>query len=731
MRRSRTTFASEAGRFIHVGVFSVLSLVAVAHPVALPFLLLEGRHLWRHARSILFMALAAAAILLGRTAWIVSRPAFAETTFTGVVTATTDNRITVLTEGRRIFVYGDAAVEPGEVVTVVAVAYTYEPRSIEHGFDYGSYLRQNGVSGAVRATSVTVTGKRFVPACVAASVAAWVATRYDGEALSMLRLFLLGDSGALPDDLAETGRNLGIAHLFAVSGMHVGAVGLLLDGFLRRMHLRKGIRAGVVGFTLTLFAAICGCTVSVVRAVLGNLAATVNGLLKGPFTATDLFAFITVGVLIANPFAIASVGFQLSYLVTASILLGGTLVKTEDPIRKTLFVTLLANVVSLPILLEQNGSFNVAGIAANVVFVPFVEFLAVPLSLLVVLVPAAEPLLDLAGRGFFVAVAAAGTADLSIGVNFASDLAKAVYWLVAFTALVRLSSGKPVIWNGVAAAFLAFLCVLFPRPIAGATVTILDVGQGDAVAIAADGCRMLVDTGRTDSRDTLVNYYLKENVRHLDYVVLTHADDDHAGEIMDLDAAVDIGAIVSGGSLCPQCRARESIVRTGDSLVCGSLEFEVLSAGDPSENDGSVVLYGIIGEDRWLLMGDAGEDVEAQVEFPDVDVLKVGHHGSATATSALLLTKTTPAFAVLSVGRTNRYGHPDPDVLERLREADAVILRTDLLGSITFVYPVWGGRIIAANGIEGPFGKLKFGILRITAVFPSRSRHGIMGAVIG
>ncbi|MCK7486411.1 MAG: MBL fold metallo-hydrolase [Bacillus subtilis] len=136
-------------------------------------------------------------------------------------------------------------------------------------------------------------------------------------------------------------------------------------------------------------------------------------------------------------------------------------------------------------------------------------------------------------------------------------------------------------------------------------------------------------------------------------------------------------------------------MRRGTSSSAWTLAFSVLSAGAATENDGSIVLYGLIGIDRWLFTGDAGTALENSIDWPAADVLKVGHHGSSTSTSASLLASAQPRFAVISVGRTNRYGHPDAEVLDRLSASGAIVFRTDEAGTIQFAYPPWGGRVVS------------------------------------
>lgn len=229
----------------------------------------------------------------------------------------------------------------------------------------------------------------------------------------------------------------------------------------------------------------------------------------------------------------------------------------------------------------------------------------------------------------------------------------------------------------------------------------IDVGQADAALVLCDGSAMLIDGGNAADSDLIYSYLKKHEVDRLDYVVCTHAHEDHVG---GLAGALNYASVNT--ALCPvtsyDSKAFKSFVKylkkqkvditvpeAGDTYSLGSAKFEILGpiSGDvDGENNSSIVLRIVYKNTSFLFTGDA--ELEEEMEIIDEGytlestLLKVGHHGSETSTSYGFLKEVLPQYAVISVGKNNSYGHPTEDVLSRLRDADVTVFRTDIQGDI-------------------------------------------------
>lgn len=237
-------------------------------------------------------------------------------------------------------------------------------------------------------------------------------------------------------------------------------------------------------------------------------------------------------------------------------------------------------------------------------------------------------------------------------------------------------------------------------PVSGSfEVHFIDVGQADAALVLCDGMSMLIDGGNAEDSSLMYTYLKNRNITKLDYVIGTHAHEDHIGGIA---GALNYASVVT--TYCPvtsyDTRAFSNFVKAanrhsspiivpnvGDRFSLGSADCQILgvnSADDP--NNSSIVLRITYGQTSFLFTGDAEREAEQVILDRGYDlrsdVLKVGHHGSASSTSYYWLRQVAPKYAVISVGTGNSYGHPTETVLSRLRDAEVTTFRTDLQGDI-------------------------------------------------
>lgn len=503
-----------------------------------------------------------------------------------------------------------------------------------------------------------------------------------------------------------------------------------------------GRAAAVFGMGLApLYADFAGGSGSAWRAAWMLMAAFAARALGRIPCASRALALSVLTGWVVDPLVAFDVSFLLSAAATAGLLvLGGPLARPCERLRsrparafgKAIATTLAAMAPCAPLLAMLGSDLTLAGVFANVIAAPFGELVALPLCLahaVTAPVPLLEQGVALVASGALLVVRqiaheSAAATWLAFGVPDpnAYQLALCAPLFTGFL-LAVLPSGRPGhlcrAWVVAAAVGLGVIEVAARRagaPEGELRMTALAVGQGDATLVdLPDGSLMLVDAGGAlfegapDPGERVVVPVLRARRRErIDVLVVTHPHPDHAGGVFAVLDAVSVGEIwlpVSASDDAPALEtrllaeaARRNVPVRGPRALCGrSRAFggavvRVLapcpdSVPGRSINDNSLVVRVELGERALLLMGDAEHEQEnALIAHPAIrlraDVLKVGHHGSRTSTSEVLVARVAPRVATVSCGVRNRFGHPSPEVVERLTERGVRVLRTDRHGAI-------------------------------------------------
>lgn len=504
----------------------------------------------------------------------------------------------------------------------------------------------------------------------------------------------------------------GTAHLIAVSGSHLAIVGFVIESALQKTRLSRGLQRGLLVLALAAYAVFTGASPSAVRACCMVAATLVaNGAGRRRHGLSALFVTMAIFVLL-RPTVLFEMGFQLSCASVFAILCfcpyaTYALCELSVPsgVAGILSVTLCSQLATLPVTIPTFGTFSLIAPLANAVIGPVISVL---LASSVVLVPCS--LVPLLSRVALVVPMIVARCALFFEQLFAAVPGASVtvppdtvwVYVVPFALAVLLvwwprPRARPMAAGLACLVLLAAIPYVYWDRFASPSVTVLDVGQADAILIRQGGAVALVDCG-LDER--VVSALVRNNVHHIDAVFVTHWDEDHWGGLPAVLEQFSVGTIAVAADALEDAPAevlsRPGVeyrqVRRGDTVDIGSFCARVMwpfESVDGEGNEDSLVLllsYVQGGQSlRMLLTGDAELDQEREFvqKVGDIDVLKLGHHGSKVSVDLDLLEALKPELSIASAGEGNRYGHPSDACIDAVKEAGGAFACTIEQGDIT------------------------------------------------
>lgn len=658
---------------------------------------------------------------------------------------------------------------PGMKVWVSGQAELFEGPRNPGEFDYRLYSRSKKLRVKIRGWDARVTDRSAPPyrrliKTVHHKAESVLEQFCEPEDRGIYQALLLGDQTLLSGEVRDLYQESGIAHLLAVSGLHVSLIGMGLYGLLRRFGIGYGGAGALAGAVLFFYGGLTGFGPSVFRAlamILCTFFASYLGRTCDLLSAAALSLFFLA---LDSPYQLFAGGVQLSYGAVAAVGLGNEISRGWSRKRQTLWISFCIQIVTYPILLYHFFEFPVYSIFLNLIVLPLMAYVVgsgLGAVFLGTLAQQAGLLAQLPSRGFglshFLGAAAVGAlgtghyllkfyrflCETALRLPFHSltpgrpaffKILLYYLFLAVFFCKVKDWLERDGIKGRARALSTCFVCILLlaVNPRFGFEAAVLDVGQGDGIFLEAGRTRMLVDCGSAQlknvGKNRLIPFLKSRGITRLDYVFVTHGHLDHVNGIRYLleEGEIPVDLLVFSclsredetcgelAALQEEAGGRVAFMEAGQSLRKGKLTLACLypspsdQAGD--KNDQSLVLLASYGEFRLLLTGDLEENGEDQLleahkdQLPrEVTVLKAGHHGSKTSTTEELLTRLSPDAAILSYGEGNTYGHPSKEVIKRLSRHGTAAFKTAEAGMIS----IWtdGKRMKIKGFISGKSGQ--------------------------
>lgn len=504
-----------------------------------------------------------------------------------------------------------------------------------------------------------------------------------------LYAFILGKSYYIDSEVLNNYKINGITHLFALSGLHVSMFSSIILFILKKIKLNEKLSYFITSLFLIFFAFIASFTPSIVRSVLFFILSSINNVYY-LYIKPKYLLYIVFSILIfINPFYIYDTGFILSFCISFFILLFNEKNKINNNLLSILVISILSTLSSLPIIINMSYEINILGFINNLFFIPYVTYIVFPLSIIVVFISKLSFILNfLIIIMEYISKVSSNILNVKLIFPKMSLFLIIIYYVLLILIVKKINLKKIFI---IYLSFLYFRCNFDKNNY----VYFIDVGQGDsALIVTKNNKSILIDTGgKVESnyslmKSNVIPFFKSIGIRKLDYLFITHGDYDHAGYGIDLVNNFNVKNRFTNKGKYNSLEKKLNIKSFNNSYIkIDNVEIYSLNSKIyNNENSDSLVLLVIIDNYKLLFMGDASINTEKDImnnyDIGDVFILKVGHHGSKTSSSEEFINSVNPKYSIISVGKNNKFGHPNKEVLDNL--SNSKIYRTDIDGSIMF-----------------------------------------------
>ena len=570
--------------------------------------------------------------------------------------------------------------------------------TVFNNFNYKEYLYQNKIFYTISANNIKLLEEnQNIFFALKNKLIKYMDTFKSHE---YLKSFILGDTSYLNSDLYESYQINGICHLLAIGSSHITFLSLLLLFIFKKLKFNESLSRIILFSIIFLFLLFTDYPISIVRIYLYMIFSFLNKKLKLNLSSIKLFIFVLLITLFINPFYIYHKGFLYSYSISFILILNKDKL-TGNYLMKLLKISFISFLYSIPFNIYFNFSINLFSIIYNLFYVSIFNIIVFPISFLALIFPFLDNIFYqimncLNYFSYFLN-------DFTLGIIILKKISFfiLIIYLIIITYVIRdlfLKKKKSFLLLILIFIFHFYINDLVPNDY----FVFIDVKQGDSSLFYSNNKTVLVDTGgifnQQVSKKTIL--MLKSfGIKKIDYLFLTHGDYDHMGDSIYFLNNFQVSNVIFNSNemndleqeLLEELKLKKinySIGYQGMTYTINNLKINLLNTTYQDENDSSLVLYILFNNKKILLMGDASKTVEQDLidkyDLPNIDYLKVGHHGSKTSTSSNFIDIVKPKYSIISVGKNNFYNHPNAEVLANL--SNTKIYRTDNNGSILFKF---------------------------------------------
>lgn len=498
---------------------------------------------------------------------------------------------------------------------------------------------------------------------------------------------LLFCDNTLSKEIKESYRINGISHLFSVSGMHINFFVSIIYLYLNKITYNKRIKYLITNIFIITYLILFPSS-SLLRSTVMSILYSINYLLKLKIKKIDIL-LLTLGVsLLINPFIIYDLGYIYSYTITFFLVLSSSTLKKKNKINKIIYISLLSFLVSIPITIYNSFEINIISILLNIILVPIISIIILPLTILTYIFPILDSILYLFTNTL-------ETISLFISkINITKIIfpKPSLLIIVLYYIIILLSyQNKKYFYLNI---ILLIIIYIYPYLNSNFEVVMFEVGEADChlIKYPYNKNTILIDTGKNEYKikNEVIPYLKSIGIKKIDYLIITHGDEDHIGGSITLINNFQVKNVVLNKGTFTDLE-KELIKNLNKKKIPYQINISKINLSNHTiyllnntkynnENDNSIITYFTYQKYKFLYMGDASITTEDNLlenyNLNNISILKVGHHGSNTSSSKDFISQINPSISLISVGENNIYHHPNKEVINNLSKSR--IYRTDI-----------------------------------------------------
>ena len=605
-----------------------------------------------------------------------------------------DDKLVIYAKGKEkilINYYDDINISYGDYVYVKGKFIKPKDNTNFNLFNYKKYLLSNNIKYTVKASNIKIL-KRNKNIFYKLKNYIFFKIKSLDKSKKYILTFIFADKSYIDKEMYNNYQNLGISHLFAVSGMHVSLVTFILLKLLEGKN--KVIKYLITSIFLIFYLFLTNYTISMVRACFQFILFFINKFFKLNIDNSNIVIFLFSVLIILNPYIIYNIGFLFSFSISFTLIKFKDLL-TGSFIIKNIKTSLLSFFVSMPILVNNFFKVNFLSIILNIIYIPFVSYILFPLCLITVLFPFFDSFTYFVINVFETITKFFSSINI---LTFSISKMNIILVIIYYFIFIWIIKSNDKLKKKIIISFILIVFIINNNVLVNNEVHFIDVGQGDSTLIRIKNKNILIDTGGNVnfniSENVLIPYFRSLGVKKINYLILTHGDYDHMGSSIDLVNNFNVEKVIFNvGSYNELENNLIKILKEKNIKYYKNIEEININKNKlyflntdiyDNENYNSSVVYLKLNNYKFLFMGDAGKERELDIinkyNLNKIDFLKVGHHGSDTSSNIKFINTIKPKYSLISVGENNNYGHPKKSVLDIL--SSSKIYRTDINGEI-------------------------------------------------